>query len=262
MRGVPPGPFAQVKCPPSALWRVQQINWTLPELILASDLVFQNQRRELRQRDERVQLLSDLLRSNWVHPLEGRPSNFRSSASVARKTSNIATALPGYAGATTRGGKLERAVIADFCTDPSGMHQIAEALRDSIKDGVTTFPLDAAEPGNDTSSAREGSVKSYIGKRRERDPKLRVAKIKATISAGEPIACEVCSFDFEMTYGTRGHGYIEVHHKNPLHVTGEVVTQLDDLALLCANCHRMIHRGSWVMPGELASMMVRAAKEA
>lgn len=241
---------------------VPQIDWTPPELILACDLVFQNQRRELRESDERVQRLSDLLQSDWVHPLEGRPSKFRSHGSVARKTSNIATALPGYVGAPTRGGKSERAVIADFLADPSGMRLIAEALRDSIKDDVTTPPPgDAVEPGSDTSSAREGSVKSYVAKRRERDPKLRDAKIKSATAGGEQLACEVCSFDFEMRYGSRGRGYIEVHHKNPLHVTGEVVTELEDLALLCANCHRMVHRGSWVMPDELVSVMATAAQK-
>lgn len=239
-----------------------RIDWSRPELILACDLVFQNQRRELRQSDERVQRLSDLLQSDWVHPLEGRPSNFRSHSSVARKTSNIATALPEYAGVRTRGGKSERAVIDDFRADPSGMHLIAEALRDSIKDGVTTPPPgDAVEPGSETSSAREGSVESYVAKRRERDPKLRDAKIKSATAGGEPLACEVCSFDFEMKYGRRGRGYIEVHHKNPLHVTGAVVTELEDLALLCANCHRMVHRGSWVMPDELASVMPAVADE-
>ncbi|MBD4677824.1 HNH endonuclease, partial [Xanthomonas citri pv. citri] len=42
--------------------------------------------------------------------------------------------------------------------------------------------------------------------------------------------------------GEHGAGYIEVHHRVPLHVSGTVMTSLEDLALLCSNCHRMIHR--------------------
>ncbi|NRA52977.1 MAG: HNH endonuclease [Gammaproteobacteria bacterium] len=57
------------------------------------------------------------------------------------------------------------------------------------------------------------------------------------------LACEVCDFNFTKTYGIRGKDYIECHHKNPLSDTkvGEK-TKTEDLALLCANCHRVIHR--------------------
>ena len=57
------------------------------------------------------------------------------------------------------------------------------------------------------------------------------------------LACEVCDFNFTKTYGIRSKDYIECHHKNPLSDTkvGEK-TKTEDLALLCANCHRVIHR--------------------
>ncbi|MGF7234005.1 MAG: HNH endonuclease [Frankia sp.] len=73
----------------------------------------------------------------------------------------------------------------------------------------------------------------------------KIAKVKF-------LRCEVCGFDFEKTYGSRGAGYIECHHIVPLHTTGQRATKLDDLALICANCHRMIHRGTpWLSPDEL-----------
>ncbi|HEX7304188.1 HNH endonuclease, partial [Lentzea sp.] len=66
------------------------------------------------------------------------------------------------------------------------------------------------------------------------------------------LACEVCGFDFESFYGERGKGFAEVHHAVPLHVTGPTTTKLDDLVVLCSNCHRMIHRGkNWMTPDEL-----------
>lgn len=58
--------------------------------------------------------------------------------------------------------------------------------------------------------------------------------------------CMVCGFDFERTYGPRGAGFAEVHHLTPLaSLRGEVVVTnpLTDVAVLCANCHRMVHRG-------------------
>ena len=36
---------------------------------------------------------------------------------------------------------------------------------------------------------------------------------------------------------------MECHHKIPLYeIEGESITTIDDLALVCANCHRMLHR--------------------
>ncbi len=53
--------------------------------------------------------------------------------------------------------------------------------------------------------------------------------------------CECCDFDFFETYGEIGFNFIECHHK--IHIsTGERITQAEDLALVCSNCHRMLHR--------------------
>ena len=56
--------------------------------------------------------------------------------------------------------------------------------------------------------------------------------------------CEVCGFDFEREYGTK---YIEAHHIIPISEMkkkGQAYRTLKekDLAMLCSNCHRMIHR--------------------
>lgn len=54
---------------------------------------------------------------------------------------------------------------------------------------------------------------------------------------------EACGFEFEKTYGEIGKGYIECHHLIPLsNFKVNKETKLEGLALLCSNCHRMIHR--------------------
>lgn len=56
--------------------------------------------------------------------------------------------------------------------------------------------------------------------------------------------CQVCGFDFSEKYGELGQNYIEVHHKNPLAKLNEatIVNPETDLACVCSNCHRMLHR--------------------
>jgi 5-methylcytosine-specific restriction protein A len=64
-------------------------------------------------------------------------------------------------------------------------------------------------------------------------------------------------FDFERVYGPRGADFIECHHRVPLHVTGQVTTRLEDLALICSNCHRMIHRTRpWLTVEELGQLVI------
>lgn len=63
---------------------------------------------------------------------------------------------------------------------------------------------------------------------------------------GGRLVCEVpgCAFDFYQRYGEIGSGYAHVHHLEPLSRAGKrgAKTKLDSIAIVCANCHAMIHR--------------------
>lgn len=63
-------------------------------------------------------------------------------------------------------------------------------------------------------------------------------------STGYDLLFEGNRFDFATQYPSRlGEGFIEVHHLSPLSTQDEPrKTTLDDLLVVCANCHRMIHR--------------------
>lgn len=89
----------------------------------------------------------------------------------------------------------------------------------------------------------EGQGKLAIHMRYERDNSL-IKKIKElAIKTNPMLNCEVCGFSFFEKYGELGKGFIEAHHKRPLSETKETKTTRDDIALVCSNCHRMIHRG-------------------
>jgi hypothetical protein len=73
----------------------------------------------------------------------------------------------------------------------------------------------------------------------------RDARILKTVKQRLGYRCCVCDFDFQETYGTLGAGYIELHHVVPVSENKGLVKAVDperDFAVLCANCHRMVHR--------------------
>ncbi|WP_238726004.1 HNH endonuclease [Diplocloster modestus] len=91
----------------------------------------------------------------------------------------------------------------------------------------------------DLSCYTEGKKKVYYTTKYERNVKCREDAIRL-----HGCKCMVCGFDFKAAYGELGEKYIEVHHKNPLYnLNDEVEINPDtDLATVCSNCHRMLHR--------------------
>lgn len=89
------------------------------------------------------------------------------------------------------------------------------------------------------TSEKEGAQKGYYTTKYERSKANRDAAIKI-----HGCKCNICGFDFEVTYGELGKAFIEVHHIKPLATLDSEVT-IDpntDLICVCSNCHRMLHR--------------------
>ncbi|CAL9516304.1 hypothetical protein SUDANB108_03770 [Streptomyces sp. enrichment culture] len=232
---------------------VKNPDWTRDEVILACDLVMANGWRGLDANDLRVIELSDLLQLLPLHAAADRNETFRNPNGVARKTFDIATRHPDYRGKATNGGATDGQVLHDFLARPEEMTEAARLIRL----GVTSGELQALLPTNDDEAddeygAPEGRLLMRRHRARERNKGLRKRKIESVLRRGGTLACEACGFDFEAVYGDRGAGYIECHHVVPLHEAGEGTTKLSDLALICANCHRMIHRRApWPTPADL-----------
>lgn len=86
----------------------------------------------------------------------------------------------------------------------------------------------------------EGGKKIFISSKYERSPSLRKNAIEI-----HGLRCMVCGFNFEEFYGEWGKEFIEVHHLQPLSDRKGTETETNpklDLTVVCANCHRMIHR--------------------
>jgi 5-methylcytosine-specific restriction protein A len=128
----------------------------------------------------------------------------------------------------------------------------ARAIAEAAKELM--IPGDNLEA--DGEDAEEGRVLTRQHRFRERNRVIvERRKAKALREQGS-LHCEACSFDFGARYGERGSGFIECHHTRPVSTLkpGEK-TRLEDLALLCANCHRMIHiRRPWMTVTELRQL--------
>ena len=179
---------------------------------------------------------------------------FRSPNSVAMKVNNLRASHPSHTGKGLRTSKTERSIVEDFVNHREAMKEAARHIRLRYSDNSFEGAADAEATVLDedlVSAAVEGGARQVLSIRRERDPKLRQAKIAAHLRDGHTLSCEICSFNYHESYGPRGLGYIEVHHKVPLHVSGTTTTKMSDLILVCASCHRMLHRGKWIAPEKL-----------
>ncbi|EFL26695.1 HNH endonuclease [Streptomyces himastatinicus ATCC 53653] len=236
--------------------------WSRDELILACDVVARNDWEGLSAEDSRIAELSDLLQLLGAYPEEERASTYRNHNGAARKTFDIATHHPDYQKKRTNGGRLDREVLQDFLDRPAEMAQAAQLLREGLRHGtLQPAPPEDSDDAEDEVSAPEGRVLYRRHRTRERNKGLRTKKIAAVLKSGRTLACEACGFDFGAVYGERGEGYIECHHVVPLHEAGEGKTKLSDLALICSNCHRMIHRSApWPTPTELRALVQRHAE--
>ncbi len=73
--------------------------------------------------------------------------------------------------------------------------------------------------------------------------------------------CQACGFNFEEKYGDIGKGFIEAHHLTPIsELIGKRVklNPKTDFAVLCSNCHRMIHKSEFV--GDVAAFRIEHIK--
>jgi 5-methylcytosine-specific restriction enzyme A len=173
---------------------------------------------------------------------DGRsPSQFRNSMKNARDTFDIRFDN-GRIGWVDRNGHQPS-------LSPS-FERIHDEWKDRSDQELERFVLGlhAGMPITEDGTARspeartEGGEKVYVSRRRERDPKLR-----DDARAIHGCDCMACGFNFERTYGEFGKGFIEVHHVVPLAEAGKTLTDpATDLIVLCANCHRMMHRQSGV----------------
>jgi 5-methylcytosine-specific restriction enzyme A len=220
--------------------------WHRDEIILALDLYFNPERGSLDKSNPKVIRLSQELNNLPLFPERPDAEKFRNPNGVALKLTNFLALDPAYPGKGMQShSKLDEEVFKEFANDRIRLLSIAAEIKTIAYDQVLRSKIYSIEDDEQTirDSVMEGQVLYKLHKVRERDQEIVLLKKQQAYSISGLLACEACVFDFEKFYGKLGRGYIECHHRTPLsNFKVASNTGLDDLALVCSNCHRMLHR--------------------
>ncbi len=220
--------------------------WHRDEIILALDLYFDKDLGPMDSRNPKIIALSELLNRLPIFDHKPDQQTFRNPNGVTLKLSNFKALDPNYKGKGMEAySKLDKEVFEEFSSNTKLLHRIANEIRQISEDTKLSNEVSKIENDemSETDSVKEGQLLYKLHKVRERDRRIIEAKKKKVLKEKGELKCEACNFDFGKTYGVMGKGYIECHHLIPLanfQINKE--TKLDDLALLCSNCHRMIHK--------------------
>lgn len=135
---------------------------------------------------------------------------------------------------------------------PDDVEMFLDELFGLCENRLKADVLDVVPPDS-TRSFPEGKVYEKVHKTRERNQKL----IQLAKENTQNLACQVCGFDFKDKYGEIGIGFIEVHHTIPVCELREgELTRVEDLALVCSNCHSMLHRRRpWLKMDQLKELL-------
>lgn len=131
-------------------------------------------------------------------------------------------------------------------------------INTKIEQQVPQELIEKFKETDEEESFPEGKEKYRIHKSKERNQKLIALKKHKSFLQSPNLPCEICGFSFKVKYGEIGDKFIEAHHILPIsELTGETESKLNDLVLVCSNCHKMIHkRRPWLTLGEIKKIII------
>lgn len=132
----------------------------------------------------------------------------------------------------------------DWQSIPGSGERIPAHTESAVRAVWSEHVLDSASRDGDAldpvpGSYPESALARVAVNRYERSPEAR-----AVVIAHHGCCCHVCGLDFEVMYGPKGAGFIQVHHTVPISGLGPdyEIDPISDLIPLCPNCHSMAHR--------------------
>lgn len=220
---------------------IKNPKWTRDELILALDFYFSHYPLKIGSNNKELIELSQLLRSLPIHNNAVKNPNFRNPNGVYLKLCNFQSIDPEDSNKGMSAiGKLDKIIWDEFASKRKDLALTAK----TIKEGIQI--LNKAEKFFSVDEEfNEGQIVTKLHKYRERNTAVVRKKKELFKQQHGRLYCEICHFDFEQVYKNFGADYIECHHLKPVsEYEQNEKTKLSDLILVCANCHRMLHRNN------------------
>ncbi|GAB7022761.1 HNH endonuclease [Salidesulfovibrio brasiliensis] len=231
-------------------------SWSRDELILALDLYFRHNPAHISKNHPEIIKLSEILNKLPIHDDKPNIKVFRNTNGVYMKLCNFLRLDPKYKGTGLKsGGKLEEKIWDEFSQKKEELSQISKLIINNY-DSLDIKTLATSEL-NSEFGMPEGKLITRLHKSKERSRALVNKKKEQALRNEGNLQCEACGFDFLKSYGSLGKGFIECHHTTPISMIAlETTTKLKDLALVCSNCHRMLHRiRPWLTIDQLKNIM-------
>lgn len=205
---------------------------------------------------------AQILHSGVLIDLEERFKNIAEDAAAAAELGKhhpaLAKAIAGHSAQVSKkinSAKLREAAAAAMVaqTNEFGSSNFA---------AVATISSLPATPLEDDISGKEGRVLTRLHSYRERDRTL-VKKAKALFKTKFGyLFCECCGLRAEQFYGDRANDRIQAHHRTPMEqLLPDSVTKAEDLAMVCPNCHDIIHaKRPWLSVDALKADLLKRGK--
>lgn len=209
--------------------------WGRDETILALNLLFQCGGKVPDKKDDRVIALSKMLRQNPTHAQFSERENFRSPSAVVLKLGNLQQEADGKG--MPNNSEVDKAIWKEFGTKPAVVNSLASRIALAMQTKLEKLEID----NNEDVEFDEGRTYTRVHIARERNPNLRRKVLQDRKNNGK-LRCEICEAAYEHLAEDIQSAAFEAHHIIPLAISGARTVQVKDMALLCATCHRLIHR--------------------
>lgn len=232
-------------------------NWTRDETILALNLLFQLGDTNPSPFDNRVIKLSETLNQLPIHPQELRKEHFRNPAGVAFKIQNLKSVATGKG--LTNVSNMDKIIWEEFGNKPEEVQELAAEIITDCSIFNETETLNETVPDDETFA--EGKIITETHRRKERNKKLRESIITYRKKTNK-IFCDICGIKPYFNNSIDDCAIFECHHIIPLSQSGVLVeTKKEDIAFLCANCHKAIHQRiarekKWITPEKMKELLI------
>lgn len=220
--------------------------WHRDEIILALDLYFQEDRGSIDARNPKIIELSEILNKLPIHTIIPDSVKFRNPNGVSLKLSNFLAIDPNYSGKGMYAhSKADYSIFMEFIDNRKELAKIASTIKNIVQNislNAEIYKIEDEEIEYDFE-AKEGLTIYKLHKYKERNRNIVKKKKETQLKKYGVLSCEICGFNFVSVYGDLGKDFIECHHiKELATLESETITKLEDLLLVCPNCHRMLHR--------------------